>query len=172
MLKEASIIVNFDHIVIWFNYLPSCAQTFLNKNSFLALVSICIHFWVRLSSMPNTDVFKLFLGFEYSVLYLANLIMISLNCLPFLSFPVQWLWSISTSVSFSCKSAFKVSVTTTLVSSFSLSFTLSTKMQFSMRVLLMLVNDSVYTSRGKSVCLCLCLSLFLTFCEKFNLCRY
>ena len=51
--------------------------------------------------------------------YLTNL-MIDLDCSPFLSFPIRWLRSISTSVSFSCKSSFKVSVTTTSVPSFSL----------------------------------------------------
>ena len=123
---------------------PSCIQTFLNKNSFLALVSTCIRFWVRLLVMLISVSFNffLFLNTLLLMLYIANLTMIGLDCLPFLSFSIhwlqsiwtslctQWLWSISTSVSFSCKSSFKVSITTMLVFSFSLYFTPCTKMQF------------------------------------------
>ena len=84
---------------------PSCVQTFLNKNSFLALVSICIRFWVRLSVMliPVSFNFFLFLNTLFLMLYLANLMMIGLDCLPFLSLPIRWLRSISISVSFFAK---------------------------------------------------------------------
>ena len=111
---------------------PSCVQTFLNKNSFLALVSICIRFWVRLSVMltPVSFNFSLFLNTLFLILYLANLMMIGLDSFPFLSLPIRWLQSISISVRFSCKSSFKVPGTTVLVSSFSLSFTPCNKIQF------------------------------------------
>ena len=66
----------------------------------------------------NTSVFQSTLCL---MLYLANLIMIGLDCSPFSSFPIQLLGSKSTSLSFSCKSSFKISVTTTSVSSFSFS---------------------------------------------------
>ena len=39
---------------------PWCVQTFLNKNSFFALVSICIRFWVRLSVMLIPASFNFF----------------------------------------------------------------------------------------------------------------
>ena len=90
----------------------SCVQTFLNKNLFLALVSICIRFWMRLSVMLIISVSKLFLFIKtvFLMLYLANLMMIDLDWLQFLSFPIRWLQSISASESFYCKSSFKVSV--------------------------------------------------------------
>ena len=77
--------------------------------------------------IPVSFNFFLFLNTLFLLLYLANLMMIGLGCLPFLSLPIR---SISISVSFSCKSSFKVSVTTVFVSSFSLSSTPSTKIQF------------------------------------------
>ena len=100
---------------------PSCVQTFLNKNLFLALVSICICFWVMFLVMLTTVSFNffLFLNTLLPMLYLANLMMIGLDYLPFLRFPIRWLWSILIPVSFSCKSSFKVFVTTVSVSSFS-----------------------------------------------------
>lgn len=79
----------------------SCDQTFLNKNLFLALVSIWIHFWVRLSVMLISVPFNFFLFLKtlFLMLYLANVMMIDLDCLPFLSFKsngfnlYQYLWA-------------------------------------------------------------------------------
>ena len=105
----------------------SCFQTFSNKNSFLALVSICIRFSVRLSVMltPVSFNFFLFLNYLFLMVYLASLMMIGLDCFPFSILPTRWLRS----VSFSWKSSFKISVTTVSGSSFSLSFTPYHKIQ-------------------------------------------
>ena len=123
---------------------PSCVQTFLSKKWFLALVSICILFWVRLLVMltPVSFNFFLFLNTPFLILYLADLMMAGFDCLPFLSLSIQLLQSISISVRFSCKSSSKVSVTTVLVSSFSLSFTPCNKTQFLWECYLP-VNDSI-----------------------------
>ena len=91
---------------------PSCVETFLNKTLLLAEVSICIRFWVRLLVILTAVSlnFVLLLNTLFLMLYLTNLMIIGLDWLPFLIFLIQLLWSISKSVSFSCKRSFKVYV--------------------------------------------------------------
>ena len=110
----------------------SCVQRFLNKNSFLALLSIWIRFWVRLSVMPITVSFNFFLFLNT----ISNVISGKLDDdRPWLlalfksTYPMTSIY-INIYVSFSCKGSFKVSVSTTLVSSFLFAFTLCTKIQF------------------------------------------
>ena len=94
-------------------------QGFVDKKarSTTALISSC--HW------KNLVPFCLFVSLNtlFLMLYLANLMMIDLDCLTFLSLSIQRLQSISKSVSFSCKSSLRVSVTAVSVSSFLLSFT-------------------------------------------------
>ena len=92
---------------------------------------MCIRFWVRLSVilMPVSFNFFLFLT------TVSNVIFDKLDddrpwLFALFKFPIRCLRSISTSVSFSCKSSFKVSVRTISVSSYWLSFTPCTKMKF------------------------------------------
>ena len=121
---------------------PSCVQTFLNKNSFLALVSICIRFYERLSVMliPVSFNFFLFLNTLFLMFRWQNLMMIGLDCLPFLSLLVRWLRSIWTSVSFSYKSSFRHNNIGIFILTFLYTMHQNT---VSTRVLLLTVNYSI-----------------------------
>ena len=101
-VQEESVIINLDGIVIRFHWTFSilCPNIF-NESLFLVFVSNCIRSWVRLSVMLIPVSFSLFLKSLFLILYLANLIIKHLGCLPFLRFPIPWLWSKSSYVSFS-----------------------------------------------------------------------
>ena len=121
---------------------PSCVQTFLNKNSFLALVSICIRFYERLSVIliPVSFNFFSFLNTLFLMFRWQNLMMIGLDCLPFLSLLVRWLRSIWTSVRFSYKSSFRHNNIGIFILTFLYTMHQNT---VSTRVLLLTVNYSI-----------------------------
>ena len=99
--------------------------------SFLVLVRISFGLGVRLSVMltPVSFNFFLFLNILFLTLYLANMMLIGLDCLCFEVF-LSNDFDLYQYLSFSCKRSFKVSVKTVSVSSFSLSFTSCNKIQF------------------------------------------